>query len=403
MSEPGRSYLMVGGSGRRWRWIAVALVLCALGTGAFFFWARNVDDVDWPSPIKRLDVESRALRETVVVPTLDTPIPEGKSAVWCSSFQIAWNRLKMDVVGGPVRIANAERITERLNQAEQSEDDLAPGSFYAAAGLSRDGIVEKIRSDMARRFPRTRSPEFGSPTAAVAYGYLRVAVRFHLPFFENDEPLAFTDGKGSRTVVSSFGVRPKDKYAYGELRGQVKVLYRSERENVERPPEEFALELDRESAPYRMVLARAPRKAALADMLAHVQAQIGDNRHPQGLIPNDTVLVPNMHWRIDHHVAELEGADKPLLNPNLKGLYVDRALQTIEFRLDRGGVELASEAPIAVKPIPTHYHFDRPFLIYIEKRGARHPCFAMWVEHAELLAPWRGQPALRHDPSHDKK
>jgi hypothetical protein len=32
-----------------------------------------------------------------------------------------------------------------------------------------------------------------------------------------------------------------------------------------------------------------------------------------------------------------------------------------------------------------YYVFDRPFLIYLKKRGATRPYFAMWVDNAELL------------------
>jgi hypothetical protein len=29
--------------------------------------------------------------------------------------------------------------------------------------------------------------------------------------------------------------------------------------------------------------------------------------------------------------------------------------------------------------------FDRPFLVYMQKRGAEQPFFVMWVDNAELL------------------
>jgi hypothetical protein len=41
---------------------------------------------------------SEELARTVVVPTLDTALPAGKSAIWCSSFQVAWNRLRSESV-----------------------------------------------------------------------------------------------------------------------------------------------------------------------------------------------------------------------------------------------------------------------------------------------------------------
>src|SRR5262245_61995271 len=45
---------------------------------------------------------SDRLQRTAILPTLDSPIPGGKSAIWCISLQLAWNVLKDDVAGGPV-------------------------------------------------------------------------------------------------------------------------------------------------------------------------------------------------------------------------------------------------------------------------------------------------------------
>jgi hypothetical protein len=58
----------------------------------------------------------------------------------------------------------------------------------------------------------------------------------------------------------------------------------------------------------------------------------------------------------------------------------------IRFRLDRSGAELTSEAMAACYAITTDYIFDRPFVIYIKKRGGTTPFFAMYVENAELLS-----------------
>jgi hypothetical protein len=59
--------------------------------------------------------------------------------------------------------------------------------------------------------------------------------------------------------------------------------------------------------------------------------------------------------------------------------------QTIQFRLDRGGAELASESKVEVKPGASLFHFDRPFLLIMKKRGGKRPFFVMWVDNAELL------------------
>ncbi len=65
------------------------------------------------------------------------------------------------------------------------------------------------------------------------------------------------------------------------------------------------------------------------------------------------------------------------------------AFQAIQFRLDRSGAAVASEARMVAKTAavrwPRQFLFTRPFLILMQKRGAANPFFVMWVDNAELL------------------
>jgi len=334
---------------------------------------------------------SDQLRRTVVVPTLDSPIGERTSAIWCGSFQIAWNRLRDDVAKGPIKLDGAQVVADRLNRADLSEDDLAPGSAFAAAGWAADGVAGRIQAEMARRFPDAPRPDFDvDPTGAVAYAYLEASAKFDLPFFDSDDPLQFTDSKGDATAVGAFGIRKKDEYAYDRLREQVHVLF-ADREKVMKDPKgaEFVLDPCKTSQPYQIVLARVARQATLADTIAQVEQKIAANARVDpyltSLQPLDTLLVPNLAFEISHRFREVEGADKRFSNPGLRGQYLAAAMQTIRFRLDRSGVELSSESKVYVKPAASHFHFDRPFLVYLKKRGGGRPVFSMWVENAELL------------------
>lgn len=150
-----------------WFWLAGTVGLLALG-GFLLFWWKVADRPDLTQ--NSFDGSSEALEQTVVVPTLDTPIPTNKSVIWCSSFQLAWNHLKLDVARGPIQLQNAEAIADRLNRAEQTEDDIDVQDYYAAAGFVKDGIIEKIQSEMRRNFPDTRPPAPDVPAnGAVAY------------------------------------------------------------------------------------------------------------------------------------------------------------------------------------------------------------------------------------------
>jgi len=368
--------------------IVLGLALVAVVAGGLVVWFFLRGRSYEATPLT-FDGPSEDLRRTVVVPTLDTPIPDGKSAVWCASFQLAWNRFKDDVAKGPIQLANAQAIADRLNRADQSEADVEAGSVYAAAGLMGDGVAERIRDQMSARFPNVPAPQLDvPPDGAVAYSYLEAATKFAIPYFDNDELFEFTDSGGNKTAVASFGVRKEDDYAYYKLRGQVEIVFRGGEKRAGGEIREFVVDPCKTSEPYQIVLARVDRKATLAETLEEIEKQI--RAHPPfewetALGPNDTLLVPNMSWQVSHHFRELEGKDKRVLNPGLQGLYMDTALQTIRFRLDRSGTELRSESKTYYKPVATYFDFNRPYLIVMKKRNGKQPFFVMWVDNAELL------------------
>ena len=188
------------------------------------YW-RNLNRGPYTRPQVAFTGDSRNLQQSVVVPTLDSPLPEGKNVIWCASFQMAWDRLKDDVAGGPVRVENAEALATRLNHSIVSASTLPDDSTYAAAGFVKDGIVDTIRREMQSRFDKEPADLDAAGNVIVAYAYLRANVPFTMPYFDNDEEFLFTDGQGHKTAISSFGLRPKDTSAYSDLRRQVAILY----------------------------------------------------------------------------------------------------------------------------------------------------------------------------------
>jgi hypothetical protein len=372
------------------RWVGIAVVVMA-GTTTWITLGPSLrgNRAYEPVPLGFNGTSDQLLR-TVVVPTLDTAIPEGKNAVWCASFQFAWNRLKDDVAGEPIQLTNAQPIADRLNRSDQTEKDVEPESVYAAVGFAKDGIVERIQAEMARRFPDCSKPELDvPPDGAVAYAFLAATCKFDIPFFENDLPFLFKDSAGGETAVGSFGIRPKEAYAYHQLRQQVRILFSSRaRMHGTRSVQEFVVDLCETSRPDQIVLARVDRESTLAETLAGVEKKIAefssdDSRSRLG--PSDSLLVPSMAWRVTHRFKEIEGSDKHFLNPPLRGRNLDAALQTIQFRLDRSGAELSSESKVVVRSGPSLYLADRPFLLYMKKRGGQQPFLVLWIENAELL------------------
>jgi hypothetical protein len=344
---------------------------------------------EYPTPVT-FNGLSTALQRTVIIPTLDAPIPAGKSAIWSASLQLTWNELKR-VVGGPVHLKHAEALSSALNQSAISDADLPKDMYYAAAGSFKDGIADKIDTDMRSRFPEMAPPHFSKGGGGLAYAFLRPGIAFTYPYAESREPLVFRDSNHGATKLASFGIT-ESSMRQDLMREQIEVLFAEMTENKNEfgsHPVSFGLDLCKDSRPSQVLLAWIPRQATLAQAVEEVQRLAAHTPAERKRFNyTDTLLVPTMHWRIDHRFSELEGADKTFDNPALGGMHMEHWSETVEFKLDKSGAELITESLGVWASIPVDFRFERPFLIIMQARGAAHPFFVMWVDNSELLQPW---------------
>jgi hypothetical protein len=354
---------------------------------------------DAPGIPMTINGASGSLKATEVVPTLDTPIPSGKNAIWCASFLSAWKALE-GLAGEPISLEEMPDVAKSLNGAADPRPHIPPELLYVATGWAQQGIIGQIQEDLRRRFPTKASPTFPgiTPDSFLSYSYLEATVAFSRPYRQNPKPFVFTDGTGRKTDISSFGIPSEDYDAYHSLRSQARVLFCAGEPRDSHF--EFAIDLCANSSPSQVVIARIPLEATLAEALARVDKAVARwneqlRREPprhakrlQSIGPSDALLVPDFHWFISHRFSQIEG--KRLKSPKLAGHPLDVAQQDILFRLDKSGAELKSEAKAYTAGVGTDYCCDRPFLIYMKKRDAQMPYFAMWVDNAELLRSWQG-------------
>ncbi len=377
------------------------VVLGGMGVIALVVMAFAVNTWRPSRPVQTLrdsevpNVRSTDLKQTSVVASLDDPLPEHRNVIWCATFQMAWDKLKLGIIKEPIQLLGAEAAAERLNRAEFPPANIENESFYATAGFVSNGIIEEIQREMARRFPGVPVAPFDPryktlPKACLGYAYLSVGVPFKYPFFASKNPLGFTDSNGVRTSVRSFDTAPKGSYSSSaKVREQIDVLFASF--DARYSLEGFTLDLCKYSSPYQVVLACVPREATLAATLDAVEKRTAEfKRSPgYGRLRNldlvDSVVVPDVLFKLTHEYSEL--INRYLGNPAFKDCFIFDALQMIDFRLDRTGVLLKSEARLGgVAAVPREFRFDKPFLIYVKKRQAdAKPFFVMWVDNAELM------------------
>ena len=358
-------------------------------------------------------IDSANLEKTSIVATLDCPMPEHKNVIWCSTFQITWDKLKNDIIRDPVKVPQAAELAARLNQAEFSPENLEAESFYAAAGIVKDGIVKQIRKEMKRRFPSEPVPvfneldvlpKFDRDESIVSYSFLKTDIGFKYPFYTREDAFAFEDSNGQKTNITSFCDYTKATDPNEELvREQVDILYYGYAD--EQSAAKYAVDLCRHTNPYQVVLALVPQQDTLSEIVAAVEQNISEFRQnpdyeilrklrpASGNRLADKLIVPDVLYKLTHHFAELQG--KVIKNERFLDYYFFETMQVIDFALSRTGVVLKSEARIIAPPFhrrprrleePRYFYFNKPFMIYVKKRGPGYsPFFIMWVDNAELM------------------
>lgn len=341
-------------------------------------------------------VSSRELAATEIVPTLDTPLAEHGNAVWCATFQVAWNRARDDMIGGALRIANAQHVADRLNNSSVTEAALPPDSYYAVAGRIEDGIVETIQGEMARRFPGAQPPDFADAVGFVTYAYLDTKATFTTPFVDTRQPIQFSDADGVMHCVSGFGLHEGTDWGLrAEQAAQVKVLFSevgdpTDDESNGADRSGFALDLTADHPARQVIVAVLPRakhlRAALDDLARRID-RLAPDEYSERLREIDTLAIPNVAFHVNHEFTELQGTDKVIENAGeFQGLFILKAAQSILFRLDKSGATVISESNMSPGAIPRCFVVDRPFLIVMKRRSTDEPYFVAWIENAHLLA-----------------
>lgn len=325
-----------------------------------------------------LSADAADLRRTAVVATLDTP-HDSRNLVWCSTMQLAWDRL-MAIAGGPVRIRDCP-LAGSLNDAHGAASDLDRESYVALAGWGRDGILESIKRDLLERFEGQASP--GLLPAKVgddellAYAYLFKNLRFGAAFGRNVTELRFLE-----TPVECFS--PGGEGDVHAQRAQVQVLgYTS--------PQDFLVALQTQSTD-RLLVARMEPAGTLEETVEIALAMAGE---PGGVRAHEQFAMPVLDFDLRRSYPELER--RVIENESIAPRTLLAALQSVRLRLDEHGALLKSEASMLVGlAMPRNlrrFVVDGPFLLMMLRPEAERPYLAVWVENDELLLARRADPS----------
>ncbi len=289
--------------------------------------------------------------------------------VWVGTFQLVWNELMDNVVKSPVEFTNGtSQLAQELNKQEFTKDELSENSYYTAYGIMNKTLKHTIDKALKEKFNETSDLLKGldwSGRKFLVYAMLKKDFEFIDAFDELPEG---TFGK-SKEPVKYFGIQSKSSDA---LKDNVKVLFYNDKAD-------FAVSLSTKTND-RVLLYRTDDDKDFATLYADLNKKTEDYKGARWLEKKDRLKVPFISFKSENDYPELEG--KAIKNSDF---VIDKALQTIDFKMDNKGVKLKSEAGIIMKmsmpaPVqrpPLNFYFDDTFVIFLVEK--ENPYFALRV------------------------
>ena len=320
-------------------------------TSAFAFFKKNPDT------------------ELVVMPMFSTETQD-QNKVWVGTFQLVWNDLMDNVVKAPIVFTDGpSNLADELNKQEFTKAMLSENSYYTAHGVANMNLKEQIDKALMEKFNETSDILKGMDWTGknyLVYAMLKKDFEFLNAF---DELKKEKFGQLSKEKVQYFGINEKSKKG---LRENVNVLFYNNEKD-------FAVEI-RTKQNDRVLLYRTDDNRAFSAIYDDMMKKASEYTDSRRFGDEDNLKIPFISFKSNNEYPEIEG--KTIKDTELT---IDKALQTIDFKMDNKGVKLKSEAALIMKmsmpvPImrkPANFYFDDTFVMFLIEKDK--PYFALRV------------------------
>jgi len=323
------------------------------------------------------------LKLTVVTPVLDTKIEINKNFIYCSTFQMAWNKACKDVVKENIEIEGSPEYVAKLNKNINQPPNVSNNSYLAMAGFGKDGIVDKINEALMNKFSGHVQDLKIKPRDIdiVAYSYLYKNLPFENEFERLENPIDFKFEDKS-IPVKAFGIKEFDPNKHKLLADQVEILYYNNQKNSK---PEFIIKLVTKSKNDELIISTIPIKETLEKTYENI-IQLSEFNEHKKLVPGAIMKIPLIDFDIIHTYKEL--SNKKLKNTKYSEYFISDATQGIKFKLNEKGAELESFSFFMMTGSSGPRYkliVDSPFIIFLKDKNFDMPYFMAYISNDELL------------------
>lgn len=322
---------------------------------------------------KAIGGTSRPLTSTEGITTALTLEDEiGNNTIWCGTFQLIWNDLKNDLAKQDIIFTPQLQVVENLNQETFTTNDLSEAYYYKKIGTPSISLKEEIEKAIQDKFHETSDilDDFdwrpGDPKDYFLYVMLKKEFQFEKAFEE------FENGTfGNYENVEYFGIQPDSES--DELRQQVTVLYYNSKDD-------FAIKLKTKQED-EVILCKNPKGNTFHEIYQNISNQESNYDGNKNIQEGELLKIPNIEIKEKTEFTELQ--NKSFYFSNGDEYKIEKALQTIEFELDRTGGKIKSEAGMMVRNESAilledirEFALDNTFAIFLKEEGKENPYFA---------------------------
>ena len=292
--------------------------------------------------------------------------------IWCGTFQLIWNDLKNDLAKQDIVFSPQLEVVENLNKGTFTVDDISEESYYKKIGTPSIELKEEIENAIKEKFNETSNilDDFDWENARPEDYFLYVMLKKEFEFETEFEELE--NGKfGKYDDIEFFGIETDET---GSLRGQVQVLYYDSKDD-------FAIKLKTKQND-EVILCKNPEGNTFNEIYQNILTKQSEYDGEDYLQEGELLKIPNIKIDEKNEITEVE--NKSFLFSNGDEYKISKALQTIEFELDRKGGRITSEAGMMVQRQSIEFEseekreffIDNTFAIFLIEEEKDTPYFA---------------------------
>ncbi|MCI9275599.1 MAG: hypothetical protein HFJ24_06555 [Clostridia bacterium] len=314
--------------------------------------------------------------------TLEDKVQE--NTIWCGTFQLIWNDLKNDLAKQDIVFEPQLEVVENLNKGTFKESDISDKYYYKVYGYPSLELKKEIEKAIKNKFNETSDilDDFDWNDRNAGDYFLYTMLRKNFEFATTFQDLAEGKFGNSAKNVKYFGFDNANETELRKYNEQIQVLYYNSKDD-------FAIKLKTKQED-EIVLCKNPKGNTFNEIYESINKEATIYNKLTKLIDGESLKIPNIKLNEKKEIKEIE--NKPFRFADGREYEIEKAIQTIQFELDKAGGKIKSEAGMDVKmeavrieDEPRQFWFNDTFAIFLVEEGKSTPYFAAKIDNASLF------------------